>query len=298
MAVDKTHGLLVYVDVSPSEQLDLKNNKMISMAGVVVDEDDGLPGLKQFKNGTWPKKMDHAANIVESIEKEEISIFAAGFTASEETLLSLVSDVFNVAHKELGGKWSEDTESYRWNDFDYPRSLLLGLCAYSVMLSAIGIKVSDWLGKMNIDRSTFLLDKLPTDPEKSMKMLEALTKFSDVRNNWLENEKRADGKNYRFANLGKYRDKNGKIRGGKSHPHFAIADWLAVSMRAKAMPQSFIDGDRKPRPPEDVRTIASIWDKLLSSNRAFHINLDDPDTARKLQSHLESLKTPNTLLSD
>ena len=53
MAVHDDHGLLVYVDVSPSEQITLLGNKTISMVGVVVDEDEGVPGLnRDFKKGS------------------------------------------------------------------------------------------------------------------------------------------------------------------------------------------------------------------------------------------------------
>ncbi|MET1259425.1 hypothetical protein ABV409_08785 [Flagellimonas sp. DF-77] len=294
MAVHKEHGLLVFVDVSPSEQIVVKgevnfsfeNDHKWSMVGVVVDEDEGVKGLKQYKSGTWKKKLEHAENLVKAIDKKEINIYASGFISTQLTLMHLVRDVFNQANKSLGGKWLDNFTKYNWSDFDYPRSLMFGICGYTSMLSFIGLRVAIWLNRMGVKKATFLLDRLPTNSAKALEFSEALTKNSGTNTNWKENSKIANGGSFTFANLKSYKDSKGKKRSGEDHPNFIIADWLAVSMRANCMPKSFIDGQGNPRPTEEINKIAIIWQKLKKLGRAVERNLDDP----KLKDYIEKRK--------
>lgn len=288
MAKHKKHGLLVYVDVSPFEQITLKGDSKICMVGAIVDKDEGILKLKQYKLGTWKKKMEHAKRIISAIENDEISIHAIGFVSFEKTLMPWVVDIFNEANTELKGKWVENgTKSYNWKGYNYSYALMFGICAHVAILSIIGLRVSYWLKKMKINKATFLLDRFPQNPEKALLMSEALTKLSKTKTNWKENSRIANGANFAFANLGNYTDALGKTKDGKNHPHFVIVDWLAVSMRANFMPNSFKDGNGDQRDANDIKIIASIWNKLKDKNTAVERDLDDANLRLKANEALD-----------
>ena len=138
MTAHVEHGLLVFLDVSPSEQLDLKSNSKICFTAIVCDNDNGITNLHQFKVGSWRQKLKRAELITTSIINNDVSIHAFGLTARQQTIIHWATDTLNQATNKIGAEWTDEARSLLWNGNEYPRSQVLGIGAYSSVLSIIG----------------------------------------------------------------------------------------------------------------------------------------------------------------
>ena len=286
LVTHKDHGLLVFVDASPSEQIDLKSNSKICFTSIVCDNEEGISGLHQFKVGSWKQKLKRAHIFSEAIEQDTVSIHAFSITARQNTFTPWAVDILNQSRKSIGARWKEDTKTFCWNGIEFPRSQTLGIGAYASVLTIIGLNVAHWLKNIEINKATIVLDNLPLGSIHGMALMHELVKNSFCGELWDENCRTAKG-NFTITNMESYTDKHGKTYSAKNHPHFIIADWLAAYLRAQHDPESF-KGKNKPRQTNEVAVIAKIWQKLAAKGTAVERDLDDPDLMSRVIKHSEN----------
>lgn len=282
--VHKDHGLLVFVDVSPTEQLDLKNNTKICFTSVVCDSEEGLPGLHQFKVGKWKQKLKRAKQLKQAIRFDQISIHAYGLTARQETIVKWSTDILNQSTAKIGANWNEDASTYSWNGRIYPRSIALGIAAYACVLPIFGLNVSYWLKNMSENKATIILDNLPLGSASGMDLLNALSINSSCKDLWKQNRQISNAV-FHFTNMESFTTKEGKTFSAKKHPNFIIADWLAASLRANHDPSEFI-GKKYPHPSSEIAIVGQVWKELSKKGRAIERDLDDPELIKKVSAFI------------
>jgi len=89
MITHPEYGLLVFVDASPEENLDLKSNSKKCFVAAVCDHDDGLPDFHDFKTGSWKMKLKRARALTAAIADDSISFHAQGFSGRQKSLLTI-----------------------------------------------------------------------------------------------------------------------------------------------------------------------------------------------------------------
>lgn len=283
MVTHPEYGLLVYVDASPSEQLDLKSNDKICIVGAVCGHDGGLPDFHKFGTGRWELKLKRAKALRAAISDESVLLLAIGVSGRKRSLAPWAIDATNQARASLSGVWSSDAKTFTWDGINFPRSQALGAAAYASVLTLIGLGVGDWMKRMEVKHATLILDPLPGQSAEMMKLMRAISERSDLAQGWASTIRR-NSVLFRIANMASYADQHDGIeQSAKSHPHAILADWLAASLRAKHDPQSFVDKQDRPRKQEEVEQIAAIWDALVAKRRAKEIDIDNPELLNKLK---------------
>ncbi len=88
MVTHQTHGLLVFVDAQPSEQIGGAPLETLVLAGLVCDQIEGLPGLRQFKDTPFKDRAPEARRLVAALSDGSLSLhtfsLAATFKAVED----------------------------------------------------------------------------------------------------------------------------------------------------------------------------------------------------------------------
>lgn len=270
------HGLLVFIDASPSEQLDLKSDSKVCFVAVICNEDNTIDDLYQFKVGSWKQKLKRAEMLVNAIKNDDISILAYGLSARQKTLLPWAIETLNQALQKIGASWTDDAEKLHWNSNVYPRTQAFGLGAYSSVLTIFGLTVAHWTKNAGLSKATMILDDLPCGSAKAMPLLMELSYNAESFKGWEENIA-LDDASFTITNMESYTTPEGETCAAKEHPHFIIADWLAASLRARHDPASFVGKNNRSRPEHEVALIAEVWSALEKKGSATERDLDDPD---------------------
>lgn len=268
MSVHPEHGLLVYLDATPDEQLKRGSSLTLALTGLVCDQDSGVENLKQFKDTEFSDRADEARRIHASLESGVLSLYTVSMAAPYESIerfasaqAALLENVLRKKGKRYvidGKRLSTDTA--------------LAMVWYAVAQNLIGLRAAHWAKNMGLKRVTLILDTLPAVPATAMNLVRKVSTESDLAKLWLETITKT-GVSFQITNMKEYRPREGEpARPAKEHPHAILVDWITHSLFACFEDnQEYFLGKHPDRTDEEkadyLQAMKSPWFWLHENNR-------------------------------
>ena len=275
MSVHSEHGLLVYLDATPDEQLKGDSSLTLVLTGLVCDQDAGVENLKQFKDTEFPDRASEARRIRTSLADGTLSLHtvstAASYKSVERFAAAQAKLLENVLHK-MGKR-------YIVNGKRLSADTALAMVWYAVAQNLIGLRAAHWAKAMGLKRVTLLLDTLPAAPEIAMNLVRKISTESDLAKLWQQTIK-ATGVHFQIGNMKDYRPKEGEpTRPGKEHPHAILVDWISHSLFASFEDnQDYFLGKHPNRTPEEkaeyLEAVKAPWFWLYENKRDLLVPLN------------------------
>ncbi|MDX2362002.1 MAG: hypothetical protein QNK23_14425 [Crocinitomicaceae bacterium] len=265
--IHSEHGLIVFIDMQPTEQVNSNTESVGVLCGIVTDK-NGIKGLKQYKEVPSAERVKLCEGIARTLTMNEnraiacISRFSQIQRLSQEFLESMPETVA----KKKGNRYY--IGSKRINE-----KVAQVLPWYGVGLSAIAIRCIPWAKKFNLNKLTLIIDKLPGDASNSMEFLRRMTLHPEVAEELIKVQKKF-GVIVSVANMDAFSDGETLIDDPNCHHGMVIADWVAHSIYAASNKVEELDKPAKRN--EDYRLeLSKIWNEMRKANLADIIPIDN-----------------------
>lgn len=259
--IHNQHGLMLFSDVQPSEQLSQDPITIYCFLAVMCLDPKAIQSFKQYKAteaGDRPQIAKELADILRSNE----SIRAIGFVGTPESI-----EKFG---KELLATVPEKTINRRGKKYKIGKKKVDNKAAevlpwFSVCLLFMGLRAANWAKQLKQTKVTLVLDKLPASPETSMEMVRRISHHPELFPLWKDMEE-AFGVSFHITNMQNYHDEQGNTKEADEHPCMVLADWLAHSMFAASNKPEELDGIAN-RDEEYRTALAAPWLALYECKR-------------------------------
>jgi len=254
---DKNLGLRGYADGRPSEVIQRHSLGTMSV-GVVFPYKPHVEFLEvpvaQYKKKKVSTKAAAAGRLIRWLEVErECGLQLSGsvnvhtMSAAVELGVSLIEELPNSRVEEQSGGYKLICE-----DMSYNLAEAVAL-QYYYFCSVFGTLRARSRLPEGFERLTLFMDRFSGASPQGVKVGQQLplTKGAQFMRycfrkspTWLgiQEEESKNGAKVHYANLDWWKDDKGKVRPGKTHPHFIITDWLTASAAAKLNRPGFPGG--------------------------------------------------------
>ena len=227
MSHHTTHGLLVYIDAQPDEQLQ-RSNLTLCLTGLICDQDAGLVDLIQFKDTPISDRVSEANRLETAIRSGEITVRSISMVAPYSDIERYAVE----AEGKLANVMSRRGKRYVVEGKRLSRNTALAMIWYAVGQNLIGLAAAKWAKSLGLDRVTLFLDSLPGAPNVAMKLLRKIAMESELAQLWLKTVTDT-GVEFQIGNMGSWRVNAGEPEQSPiEHPHFILTDWIAHSLFA------------------------------------------------------------------
>jgi len=232
MVIHADQGLLVNIDAMPSEIVTHADGTVISIVGIVCDEPDGLPGLAPWKKTSHRNKVRSLVEMCRSLNDGTLHLHGVACLASVGSLRETGKDVLDAFPAASGG-WEPSGRVFRVGNSRINAPVAFALGGYAMALILIGLRSAMWASRLEVDRVTLILDKIPFNAGAGMELLRAISLTPAYMSLWQQTRTRY-GVDFSIANLGNWRTPNDDGWRLDEEPLSVLADWVAQSIHAMA----------------------------------------------------------------
>ena len=279
---------IIFVDVKPSEQIQLIEGQFLCFASLVATTPNGVPGLKTFKNTRRNRKAPQAKKILEEIVSRRVYFRGIGVAGRMTgNYVRWAIKLLEDNGETMNIKWTQTKDPTKtamiWNGHRFNFPLATGLALYTQMLTLMGsffakmaIKQSD------IDQYMVSLDNLPGDSPSGLRFMIELFKTSqELKDMWESNLQ--SGVTFTMGCDVNSLESDGNIESAKNHPYAILVDWFAASCIAKLNPTQLLEESNLSS--ADVDTIASIANYMIEKKAVQILNIEDPILTEQVLKH-------------
>jgi hypothetical protein len=258
--IHEDHGLVIFIDMQPSEQLGPSDDCVGVLCGVFSGA-IGIAGLTQYKNKPHTDRVSSSDEIGERMVG--LQIRSIGCVASFGEIKRIGEKILNSMPKKVATKVAtKKGVIFEFDNKKINHKTAVVLAWYAIALSVIAIKYSPLARFNKQSKMLLIIDNLPGCPSDSIKFLRRMNHHPKIVSE-LERCKKEFKVEFTYANMG-YEKKEDEP---DNHHGMIFADWLAHSLYISKNIVEYID---KPAiRNEDYKSkLASIWFKLEEAGRA------------------------------
>ncbi|MEW6144317.1 MAG: hypothetical protein AB1598_04780 [Thermodesulfobacteriota bacterium] len=226
----KDHGLVIYVDCQPSEQInDQLNDITACLIGLCCLQPEIFDKYEQYKNVPSLDRPLVAEEIAKDLNACDY-IYCYGTYAKLSAIKTIGEKFISKAQDSL----PDDVIKKKANIFKVLKRNLNHNSAffipwYSLSLFLMCYQFSQIANKLNQRNMLFSLDRFPGDPKGSMQFLKIISQYPHM----LEASKRIEekyGVTIMIANQKSYVDNDSVRKDARSHPGMVLIDWIVHSV--------------------------------------------------------------------
>lgn len=266
--ISEEHGLMVTIDVQPSEQIGYPDD-MIACVCATFCHYKGIEGLLQYKDTPAEERPDVAKDLAKQLSEKKI-VRAMGFIARYQSIerygTDFLSDLPENVARKVGTR-------YRIMGKRINEKVAVMLPWYGFALCLVALRAAIWANKKGIKKVTIIADKLPGSPEIAMEFLRRLSHHPDIFPLWKKTQEEFDVE-FNVANMGSYKNADRIEREPDEHPAMIMADWLAHSLFAATNKAEDLDGEAE-RDEEYRKAITEPWFELYENELMDLVPLDN-----------------------
>lgn len=231
-----THGLMVTIDVQPSEQLGYREDLLACICASICD-DKGLTDLVQYKCTEAKNRPDESGHLADFLSKNNY-IHAIGIFARYKSIEKFGRDFLSTIPAKVAIK---NGKHYKINGKNVNEKVALMLPWLAASFCFIALKAAKWAKELKQTKVTLISDKLPGSPDIAMEFMRRLSHHPDILPAWKETEQKY-GVKFSIANMGSYTTVDQLVHHPDQHPTMIMTDWLAHSVFAAINKAEDLDG--------------------------------------------------------
>jgi len=265
--IHEEHGLIVFIDMQPSEQLGVDKSCVGVMCGVFASS-SFISNLKQYKNTPKDERILRVDDIANEMTERQLR--GIGCVAHFESIEKFGNEMLDTMPEKVAEKIGKQ---FKFDSIRIGENVAKVMPWYAVGLSAIALKSAPYAQRLNLKKVLLLLDKLPGNSSDSLMFLRRMNNHPKIFPEWEECEKKYDLK-FTIANMESFQNMAGEMDIPNNHPEIIYADWLAHSIFAAANCVSLLDKPAN-RDEEYRSKIASIFLELHKNKLVTLLPLED-----------------------
>jgi hypothetical protein len=263
--------VLVWIDASPSEQLPHESGIYLSFAACIIAKPIEWLGLSQYKDTQPPKRSHAALHLTQLIVEQHLLVDAMVVTAPIERIEQHGEQVLDQLAKVGKGRWDDDQRRrYVYEKKRIHRNVACVMGAYSSALGWIGVWAAEFTEQAGGEEVNFALDYLPSQPFEAMKLAEALTRGTDISEQWNQTRRHHPHLRFDFSFLDVVRPT--ELARHDIHGYIVV-DWLAHAFDALVNPEDWVRRGSD-RTHEQREAVASPYVALDALGLARAVSLD------------------------
>lgn len=295
MPVYEKHGLTLFVDGMPDEQVASNPELVMCLVGIISVDRLGAPSLKQYKDVPAKNRPEVAQNLAQQIRNDALKVFGIATCAHSSEVARYGEKFLSILPKDIVSPVNE--KRIRVGKKRLGLNVSLAMPWYAVSLVCMGLRTAIWARQINESRVTIILDLLPSAPSTAMQLLQFINYHPELSQLWNETITKF-GINFQFGHMDTFTTFDGSKYSAKDHPGLILADWFSHSIFAACNSADTLD-DSKGRSEEYRRALTEPFFALHEKKQINVIPLNRLVVSEESSTvdDAEVLKNPS-LLSD